>query len=74
VIIYKPENLVFKTRLEAKLYLGTHAFNKMMKSKDDRLIVINDNSNASFELQKNNRHYPTETEAEGSLHLSGVSL
>ena len=62
MIIYKPDNKVFKTRKEAKEYLGQYFFNKMMKTKDNRLIVINDNYDACFELQKNNGEYPTETE------------
>lgn len=62
MFIYKPDNRVFKSRLEAKLYLGTANLNKMIKNNDERLIIINDNLMASFELQKNNGEYPTETE------------
>ncbi len=74
MIIYKPDNKIFKTRKEAKAYLGVAFYRKMIRTYDERLIVINDNCIAGDELQKNNRHYPTETEAEGSLHISGISL
>jgi hypothetical protein len=41
VIIYKPENKVFNSRKEAKEYLGNYFFRKMIREKDERLIIIN---------------------------------
>ena len=41
MIIYKPENKVFNSRKEAKEYLGNYFFRKMIREKDERLIVIN---------------------------------
>lgn len=41
MIIYKPENRVFKSRKEAKEYLGNYFYRKMIREKDERLIVIN---------------------------------
>jgi len=49
MIIYKPDNKVFKTRKEAKQYLGVAFFNKMMKTKDNRLIVIKNDFIAGYE-------------------------
>jgi len=41
MIIYKPDNKVFKTRKEAKEYLGNYFYRKMIREKDERLILIN---------------------------------
>jgi len=38
--LYKPDNKEFKTRKEAKEYLGNYFFRKMVREKDERLIVI----------------------------------
>lgn len=38
--LYKPDNKEFKTRKEAKQYLGTAFFRKMIREDDERLIVI----------------------------------
>ena len=48
----KSENKYFDTRLEIKLYLGHRRFNKLLKSGD--VVIINYNSSAVYELQKNN--------------------
>ena len=40
MIIYKPDNKVFKTRKEAKTYLGVAFYQKMIKTQDERLIII----------------------------------
>lgn len=62
MIIYKPDNKEFKNRKEAKQYLGAAFYRKMIREKDDRLIIIYNNCIASDELQKNNGEYPTKTE------------
>lgn len=48
----KSENKYFDNRLDIKLYLGHRRFNKLLKSGE--IVIINYNSLASYELQKNN--------------------
>ena len=48
----KSEDKYFENRLEIKLYLGHRRFNKLLKSGD--ILIINYNSLAGYELQKNN--------------------
>ena len=48
----KSEDKYFENRLEIKLYLGHRRFNKLLKSGD--VVIINYNSLAVYELQKNN--------------------
>lgn len=48
----KSEDKYFDNRLEIKLYLGHRRFNKLLKSGD--VVIINYNSLAGYELQKNN--------------------
>lgn len=62
MIIYKPDNRIFKTRKDAKAYLGVAFYRKMVRTFDERLIFIDDNCIARDELQKDNGEYPTETE------------
>lgn len=40
MILYKPDNKLFKTRKEAKTYLGVAFYQKMIKTQDERLIII----------------------------------
>ena len=49
MIIYKPDNKVFKTRKEAKQYLGAAFFNKMIKTQDERLFIIKNDFIAGYE-------------------------
>lgn len=39
MIIYKPTNLTFKNRLEAKLYFGSGLFNRLVKHTSDFLFI-----------------------------------
>lgn len=48
MIVYKPTNQQFNSRLEAKIALGTARFNKLMKTRPDDFILI-DNSLATHE-------------------------
>lgn len=48
----KSENKYFDTRLDIKLYVGSGRFNRLLKSGD--VVIINYNSSADYELQKNN--------------------
>lgn len=56
----KTENKYFDTRLDIKLYLGHRRFNKLLKSGD--ILIINYNSLADYELQKNNGTSVRETQ------------
>ena len=49
MIIYKPDNKVFKSRNEAKTYLGTAFYQKMIREQDERLICIDDDCIAGYE-------------------------
>lgn len=49
MIIYKPDNKVFKTRKEAKQYLGAAFYRKMIRENDERLIIIDTDCIASDE-------------------------
>lgn len=46
------EDRYFDTRLDVKQYLGHRRFNKLLKSGD--ILILNYNSLADYELQKNN--------------------
>lgn len=48
MIIYKPTNQQFETRLEAKIALGTSNFNRLMRTKPDDFLLI-ENSLATHE-------------------------
>ena len=41
MIIYKPLNLKFSNRLEAKRYFGHSKFNELMKNKDNFEFINN---------------------------------
>ena len=56
----KSEDKYFENRLEIKLYLGHRRFNKLLKSGD--ILIINYNSLADYELQKNNGTSVRETQ------------
>lgn len=49
MILYKPTNQLFRSRLEAKLALGHSRYNRIAKNNTDDLIYINNNSLASDE-------------------------
>ena len=53
MIIYKPLNLKFKNRLEAKRYFEQTKFNELMKNKDN-FEFINNIANYYDNLQNNN--------------------
>ena len=46
MIIYKPKQLVFKDRLEARLYFGSGLFNRLVKHTSD-FLFINDSTFAT---------------------------
>lgn len=48
MIIYKPTNQQFETRLDAKIALGTSNFNRLMRTKPDDFLLI-ENSLATHE-------------------------
>lgn len=48
----KSEDKYFDNRLETKLYVGSGRFNRLLKSGE--IVIINYNSSADYELQKNN--------------------
>lgn len=54
MLIYKPLNLKFANRLEAKRYFGHVKFNKLIKNKDN-FKFINNFANYYDNLQDNNR-------------------
>ena len=49
MLLYKPTNQLFMSRLEAKLALGHSRYNRIAKNNPDDLIYINNNSLASDE-------------------------
>ena len=49
MLLYKPTNQLFMSRLEAKLALGHSRYNRIAKNNPDDLIYLNDNSLASDE-------------------------
>ena len=49
MLLYKPTNQLFRSRLEAKLALGHSRYNRIAKNNPDDLIYINNNSLASDE-------------------------
>ena len=49
MILYKPTNQLFRSRLEAKLALGHSRYNKITKYNPDDLIYLNNYSLASDE-------------------------
>ena len=46
MIIYKPTQMVFKNRLEARKYFGSGLFNRLVKHTSD-FIFINDSTFAT---------------------------
>ena len=46
MIIYKPTNIVFKNRLEARLYFGSGLYNRLIKHTSD-FLFINDSTFAT---------------------------
>lgn len=61
MIIYKPDNKVFNSRKEAKEYLGSYNFNKMMKTNDERLIVIKNEFIAGYESINKDANFTEES-------------
>ena len=61
MIIYKPDNKVFKTMKEAKQYLGVAFLRKMQKTKDERLIIIDTDCIASDESIYKTAHHTEES-------------
>lgn len=54
MLIYKPLNLKFSNRLEAKRYFGHTKFNELMKNKDN-FEFINNIANYYENLRNNSR-------------------
>ena len=54
MLLYKPTNQLFRSRLEAKLALGHSRYNKIAKNNPDDLIYLNNNSLASDEYLYSN--------------------
>ena len=46
MILYKPKQLVFKNRLEARKYFGSGLFNRLVKHTSD-FLFINDSTFAT---------------------------
>ena len=57
MLLYKPQNLLFRNRLEAKLALGHSRYNKIAKNNPDDLIYLNENSLASDEYIYSNSEF-----------------
>ena len=57
MILYVPTNQLFRNRLEAKLALGHSRYNKIVKTKPDDLIFINNNPLASDEYLYSNSKF-----------------
>ena len=57
MLLYKPQNLLFRNRLEAKLALGHSRYNKIAKNNPDDLIYLNENSLASDEYLYSNSKF-----------------
>lgn len=49
MLLYRPTNKLFRSRLEAKLALGHSRYNRIAKNNPDDLIFINNYSLASDE-------------------------
>lgn len=49
MLLYRPTNQLFRSRLEAKLALGHSRYNRIAKNNPDDLIYLNNNSLASDE-------------------------
>lgn len=54
MLIYKPLQLKFKTRLEAKRYFGHTRFNELMKDKNN-FEFINNTANYYDNLRNNSK-------------------
>lgn len=54
MILYKPTNKLFRSRLEAKLALGHSRYNRIAKNNPDDLIYLNNNSLAIDEYLYSN--------------------
>lgn len=54
MILYVPKKQLFRNRLEAKLALGHSRYNKIVKTKPDDLIFINNNPLATDEYLYSN--------------------
>lgn len=61
MLLYKPTNQLFRSRLEAKLALGHSRYNKIAKNNPDDLVYINNNSLASDEYLYSNSKYDNTT-------------
>lgn len=46
MVIYKPQHLVFKNRLEARKYFGSGLYNRLVKHTSD-FLFINDSTFAT---------------------------
>lgn len=57
MLLYKPTKQKFRNRLEAKLALGHSRYNKIVKTKPDDLIFINNNPLASDEYLYSNSKF-----------------
>jgi len=57
MLLYKPTNQLFRSRLEAKLALGHSRYNKIAKNNPDDLIYLNNNSLASDEYLYSNSKF-----------------
>ena len=57
MLLYKPQNLLFRNRLEAKLALGHSRYNKIAKNNPDDLIYLYENSLASDEYLYSNSKF-----------------
>lgn len=49
MLVYRPTNQLFRSRLEAKLALGHSRYNRIAKNNPDDLIYVNNYSLASDE-------------------------
>jgi len=57
MLLYKPTNQLFRSRLEAKLALGHSRYNRIAKNNPDDLIYINNYSLASDEQFYSNSQF-----------------
>ena len=57
MILYVPKKQLFRNRLEAKLALGHSRYNKIVKTKPDDLIFINNNPLATDEYLYSNTKF-----------------
>ena len=74
MIYYKPTDRLFKSRAEAKAYLGAAYYQRLVKTRDKDLLFLNDDFIARYELQKSNRENKRETKTAGGLYISGATV